>query len=121
MRLILSRIGQDSVGLNLIRGVCHTCRECREWDKPGHAVMPSAALPGKFNEEVECDLMFYKREHSLFHIIDRCMRYANGIEIPDKTMTSILDAYHPCWMQFGAAKVFYSDGDGALNNDSAKA
>eukprot|EP00959_Pyramimonas_sp_CCMP1952_P327616 6858540-Pyramimonas_sp.AAC.1 len=66
--------------------------------------MPSAALRGKFNEAVECDLMFYKQEHNLYHIIDRCIRYATGIGIPDKTMTSILDAYHQCWMQFGPAK-----------------
>eukprot|EP00959_Pyramimonas_sp_CCMP1952_P357614 7487753-Pyramimonas_sp.AAC.1 len=43
------------------------------------------------------------------------------MEIPDKTMTSILDAYHQCWMQFGLAKALYSDGGGALNNDPAKA
>eukprot|EP00959_Pyramimonas_sp_CCMP1952_P463874 9485658-Pyramimonas_sp.AAC.1 len=36
-------------------------------------------------------------------------------------MTSILDAYHQCWMQCGIAKVLYSDGEGALNNDAAKA
>eukprot|EP00959_Pyramimonas_sp_CCMP1952_P055706 1164145-Pyramimonas_sp.AAC.1 len=83
--------------------------------------MPSTALPGKFNEEVECDLVFYKQEHNTFHIIGRCIRYATGIEIPGKTMTSILDAYHQCWMQFGPARVLYSDGEGALNNDIAKA
>eukprot|EP00959_Pyramimonas_sp_CCMP1952_P069710 1455333-Pyramimonas_sp.AAC.1 len=66
--------------------------------------MPSTACPGEFNEEVECDLMFYKREHHIFHIMDRCIRYATGIEIPDKTMTSIQDAYHQYWMQFGPAK-----------------
>eukprot|EP00959_Pyramimonas_sp_CCMP1952_P297893 6231495-Pyramimonas_sp.AAC.1 len=60
MRLISSKIGQDSVRLNLIKGVCDTCRECRAWDKPGHTVMPSTASPGKFNDEVECDLMFYQ-------------------------------------------------------------
>eukprot|EP00959_Pyramimonas_sp_CCMP1952_P457462 9474973-Pyramimonas_sp.AAC.1 len=43
------------------------------------------------------------------------------MEIPDQTMTSILDAYHQCRMQFGPAKVLYSDGEGALNNDTAKA
>eukprot|EP00959_Pyramimonas_sp_CCMP1952_P298779 6249442-Pyramimonas_sp.AAC.1 len=43
------------------------------------------------------------------------------MEIPDKSMTTILDAYHQCWMQFGPAKVLYSDGEGALNNDTAKA
>eukprot|EP00959_Pyramimonas_sp_CCMP1952_P348832 7308548-Pyramimonas_sp.AAC.1 len=103
MRL-LSDIGLDSDRLNLIKGVCDTCRECRAWDKPGHTVMPSTALPGEFNEEVECDLMFYRQEDTMFHMIDRCIRYATGIEIPDKTATTILDAYHQCWMQFGPAK-----------------
>eukprot|EP00959_Pyramimonas_sp_CCMP1952_P171352 3580603-Pyramimonas_sp.AAC.1 len=36
-------------------------------------------------------------------------------------MTSILGAYHQCWMQSGPAKAFYSNGEGALNNDTAKA
>eukprot|EP00959_Pyramimonas_sp_CCMP1952_P323669 6774121-Pyramimonas_sp.AAC.1 len=83
--------------------------------------MPSTALPGKLNEEVECDLTFCKQEHKIFHSIDRCIRCATGTEIPDKTMTSILDAHHQCWMQFGPAKVLDSDGEGALNNDTAKA
>eukprot|EP00959_Pyramimonas_sp_CCMP1952_P012139 256199-Pyramimonas_sp.AAC.1 len=113
--------GLDNVRLNLIKGVCDTCRERRAWDKPGHAVMPSTALPGKFNEGAECNLMFYKQEHPIFHSFDRCIRYTTGMEMPEKTMTSILDAYHPCWMQLGPAKVLYSDGEGALNNDTAQA
>eukprot|EP00959_Pyramimonas_sp_CCMP1952_P166477 3479837-Pyramimonas_sp.AAC.1 len=87
MRLILSKISLDSVGLNPIKGICDACRECRAWGKPGHTSMPSTALLGKFNEEVECDLMFYKKEHRIFHSIDRCIRYATGIEIPGKTMS----------------------------------
>eukprot|EP00959_Pyramimonas_sp_CCMP1952_P170575 3564660-Pyramimonas_sp.AAC.1 len=83
--------------------------------------MPSTELPGIFNEEVEGDLMFFKQERKIFHIIGRCLRYGIGMEIPDKTMTTILDAYHQCWMQFGPAQVFYSDGEGAPNNDTAKA
>eukprot|EP00959_Pyramimonas_sp_CCMP1952_P342037 7165239-Pyramimonas_sp.AAC.1 len=106
MKLSLSKIGLDSVRLNRIKGVCDTCRECRAWDKPGRIVMPSTALPGKFNEGVECNLMFYKQEHHIFNSIDRCVRYATGIEIPDKIMTRILDAYHQCWRwrQFGPAR-----------------
>eukprot|EP00959_Pyramimonas_sp_CCMP1952_P439651 9203974-Pyramimonas_sp.AAC.1 len=77
-----------------MKGVCDTCRERRVWDKPGHTVMPSTALAGRFNEEVECDLIFYKQGHQRSHIIDRCIRYATGMEIPGKTMTSILVAYH---------------------------
>eukprot|EP00959_Pyramimonas_sp_CCMP1952_P080833 1688670-Pyramimonas_sp.AAC.1 len=65
--------------------------------------------------------MFYIQERSIFHTIDRCIRYATGIQIPDKTMTSILDAYHQCWVQFGPAKALYSYGEDALNNDTAKA
>eukprot|EP00959_Pyramimonas_sp_CCMP1952_P057349 1197046-Pyramimonas_sp.AAC.1 len=83
---------------NLIKGVCDTCRACRAWGEPGHTVLPSTALPGNFNEDVECDLMFYKQEHNIFHITGRCIRYATGIEIPDKTMTTVLDAYRHCWM-----------------------
>eukprot|EP00959_Pyramimonas_sp_CCMP1952_P451660 9456680-Pyramimonas_sp.AAC.1 len=98
MMPVLSNIGLNDVRLNLVKGVCDICRECRAWDKPGHTVMPSTALPCNFNEEVECDLMLYKQEHHIFHIIDRCIRYATGIEVPDKTMTTILDAYHQCWM-----------------------
>eukprot|EP00959_Pyramimonas_sp_CCMP1952_P342744 7180232-Pyramimonas_sp.AAC.1 len=41
--------------------------------------------------------------------------------IPGKTTASILDAYHQCWMQLGLAKVPYSDGEVALNNDTAPA
>eukprot|EP00959_Pyramimonas_sp_CCMP1952_P450039 9423008-Pyramimonas_sp.AAC.1 len=36
-------------------------------------------------------------------------------------MTSILDAYHQCWVQSGLAKVLYSDGEVALDDGSAKA
>eukprot|EP00959_Pyramimonas_sp_CCMP1952_P456884 9473910-Pyramimonas_sp.AAC.1 len=104
MRLILSKIGLDSVRLNLITSVCRTRGECSAWDKPGHAFMPSTALLGKLNEEVDCDLMFYKQEHNIFHIIDLCIRDATGMEIPDKIMTRILDAHHLCWTQFGPAK-----------------
>eukprot|EP00959_Pyramimonas_sp_CCMP1952_P160920 3365066-Pyramimonas_sp.AAC.1 len=86
--------GLDSVRLNVIKGVCDTRRECRAWDKPGHSVMTSTALPGKLNDGVASELMFSKHEHKLFHIIDCCIRYGAGVEIPDKTMASILDAHY---------------------------
>eukprot|EP00959_Pyramimonas_sp_CCMP1952_P409041 8572105-Pyramimonas_sp.AAC.1 len=77
---------------------------------PGHAVMPSTAVPGKFNEEVECDIRFYTQERTIFDITDRCVRYGAGVEMPDKLMTSMLDAHQHCCMQFGPAEVLYSDG-----------
>eukprot|EP00959_Pyramimonas_sp_CCMP1952_P173541 3626380-Pyramimonas_sp.AAC.1 len=62
--------------------------------------MPSTALPGKCNDEAECDLMFRKQDHRACRIIGRASRCGAGIEMPDKTMTSILDAHRQCWMQF---------------------
>eukprot|EP00959_Pyramimonas_sp_CCMP1952_P308286 6451797-Pyramimonas_sp.AAC.1 len=53
MRLISPKAGLDNVRLNLIKGVCDTCRGRRAWGKPGHAVMPSIASPGKFNDEIK--------------------------------------------------------------------
>ena len=53
--------------------------------------MPSASLPTKFNEEGECDLMFYKRKIA-FHIIDRSIKLGDGCEIPNKDTNTLLDA-----------------------------
>ena len=121
MRLILSKMGLDSSRLALIKGVCDSCRECRAREKPSNTVMPSTSLPERFNAEVECDLMFYKSKHIVFHIVDRCIRFAEGIEIPDRFMDTVIDAYCSTWMRHGPANILYSDGEGALNNDKAKA
>ena len=64
-------------------------------------------------------MMFYKGK-SVFHIIDRCIRFAAGQEMPDKTMTSLMEAYHQVWMQHGPANILYSDGEGAFSNPTAK-
>ena len=81
--------------------------------------MPSISLPGKFNEEVECDLFFYKK-HIVFGIIGRCIRYANGLEIPNKTKDTLLEAYMDAWATNEPAMVMHCDGEGGLNNDDAR-
>ena len=81
--------------------------------------MPSISLPGKFNEEVECDLFFYKK-HIVFGIIDRCIRYANGLEIPNKTKDTLLEAYMDARATNKPAMVMHCDGEGGLNNDDAR-
>eukprot|EP00959_Pyramimonas_sp_CCMP1952_P211441 4425072-Pyramimonas_sp.AAC.1 len=83
--------------------------------------MSSTALPGKLNDEGECDLVFYKQEHRVFRMIGRCIRYGAGVETCYETMPSILDGHHQCWMQLGPAEVLYYDGEGALNDGAAKA
>eukprot|EP00959_Pyramimonas_sp_CCMP1952_P355119 7438582-Pyramimonas_sp.AAC.1 len=79
MRFVLTKAGLDSVRLNLITGVCGTCRGCRVWEKPCM---------------LSCRLLHYL-EHSM----------SRGAEddIPDKTMTNILDAHHQCSILTGKA------------------
>ena len=65
-------------------------------------------------------MMFYKK-HIIFHIMDRCIRLAAGLEIPDRERDTLIDAYYYCWLAhhdpFGT---LYSVGEGGLNNDQAK-
>ena len=83
--------------------------------------MPSVSLPTKFNEEGECDLFFYKR-HIAFHIIDTAIRLGDGEEIPNKEMSTLLDAYVTSWVQrHGPFTTLYMDGESGMNNDTAKA
>eukprot|EP00959_Pyramimonas_sp_CCMP1952_P052901 1106520-Pyramimonas_sp.AAC.1 len=54
--------------------------------------------------------------------MDRCFRPAAGQEVPDRERGIIFDAYHYCWIaHHGPFKVLYSDGEGALNSETAKA
>eukprot|EP00959_Pyramimonas_sp_CCMP1952_P384842 8065708-Pyramimonas_sp.AAC.1 len=54
--------------------------------------------------------------------MDRCIRLAAGQEIPDRERDTILDGYHYCWIAYHRPfKVLYSDGEDALNNETAKA
>ena len=76
--------------------------------------MSSVSLPTKFNEEGECDLLFYKRKIA-FRIIDRALRLSDGCEIPNKERDTLLDAYVTSWVQSkGPFKVLYMDGEKGL-------
>ena len=100
----------------MIKPVVDTCRECRAWQRPGHAIMSSVSLPTRFNEAGKCDLMFYKRKIA-FHIIDRTIRLSDGMEVQDKSKESLLQAYVSCWFQRnGPFKILYMDGESGLNN-----
>eukprot|EP00959_Pyramimonas_sp_CCMP1952_P361367 7567970-Pyramimonas_sp.AAC.1 len=93
MRLILEKVGLDSVRLNMITEICDTCRGCRAWERPDNSTLPSVGLPGNWVDGGEVDLMFYKKR-TVFHTMDRCIRLAAGQAIPDRERDTILDAYH---------------------------
>ena len=98
MRGILQRAGIDAVRLDMIKSVVDTCRECRAWQRPGNEVVQSVSLPTKFLEEGEADLLFYKK-YIAFHIVDRTLRFGDAEDIPDKSTSTLLDAYWSAWVK----------------------
>ena len=73
MRKFLDRVGVPEDILKLIPDIVSTCSVCREWQKPGPDNSMSVDLPDKFNEQVECDLVFIFKS-TIFHMLDRCTR-----------------------------------------------
>ena len=54
--------------------------------------------------------------------MDRCIRLAEAREVPDRERDTLINAYYFCWIaHHGPFQVLYSDGEGGLNNDTAKA
>ncbi len=60
MTNILKAAGVDSTTIAIIPSIVDTCKECRAWILPGNETIPSLKLSIKFNQHIECDLMFYK-------------------------------------------------------------
>ena len=116
MRHVLKEMGLDEVRLKMNKPIVGACRERRARERPGSSTLPSVGLPGRFNEEVECDVFLSK--HVAFDVADRCARRAAGQEIPDKFKDALLEASVETWGP--PAKALYCDGEGGLNHDGAK-
>ena len=83
MEKFLSRVGVAQEVLDLIPEICHTCKVCRQWAKPGPANVCSIDFADKFNEQVECDLLFVHK-FIIFHMLDRCTRWHAAMVVVSK-------------------------------------
>ena len=61
MLKMLTTAGLPKNILDMVPDIVDTCRECRIWQRPGKETQVSISVPTTFNEQVECDLMFYKK------------------------------------------------------------
>ena len=122
MHKILRGAGIEPKRLGMIKGIVHTCRECRAWARPDNTVLPSVKLPTKFNENVQADLFFYRgTKYKAFHVIEECLRYSNAEAIDHKQTDYLVEAYMNTWHKlFGPAQTLYCDGEGGLANETAK-
>ena len=91
MERTLKTAGVPQKILDLVPAVIDTCRECRAWASSKADVTPSVELTTQPNEQVEGDILFYKR-YVIWHMVDRCDRWHAAEEIPTKEFASILEA-----------------------------
>ena len=59
MPRVLKHAGVPKEVLDLIPEIVSTCASCRAWARPTPASVASVELAATFNQQVECDLMFF--------------------------------------------------------------
>ena len=97
--------------LPMIPGILDTCRGCRVWMAPNHDPTPTVDLCIARNEQVEADIMFYKK-HMVWQMLDRADRWYQGVVIHCKYSQSRQCAMDECWFKtFGPFKFLIIDGE----------
>ena len=100
--------------LDLIPTVVNNCRECRKWQPPAHQTIPTLPLSTRFNQHVECDILFYK-DQMIIRLVCCASRWHNGQSISDKHDSTLLAAVDRSWIQlFGSMDQFIVGGEGVL-------
>ena len=113
MKRILSQAGIGKEITDLADDIVDTCKVCRMWSKPLPASQATLSVSTKFNDQVEADLMFYKK-HIVLHMIDRCTRWHGGKVVTGKTMEELIPAIDEVWVAIhGPMKEFIIDGETA--------
>ena len=111
---LLRQSGQPEHVLKLVPEIVETCTICREWSKPLPVSIPSAVVASEFNQQVEIDLMFYKK-HIVCHMVDRCTRWHASIEVDGKLMENLIPAIDKIWVGLhGPPKELIVDGETAI-------
>jgi len=98
MTRILDAAGLPKDVLELVNDIVDTCKECRKWQKPGKATQAAVSVSTKFNENVEMDLMFY-RKYIVCHFVDRASRWHAAQAVDSKHDTVLLEALLTTWIQ----------------------
>ena len=114
MRRFLERVGVSEKVLQFIPSTVQTCKVCREWTKPGPDSVCSVEIPDRFNEQVECDLLFVHK-HIIFHMLCRCTRWHASRIVPDKTEETLMKAIEELWVSVhGPMKELITDSEGGI-------
>ena len=114
MNKFLERVGVSEQTLSLIPEIVQTCKVCREWAKPGPDNVCSVEIPDKFNDQVECDLVFIHK-HIVFHMLCRCTRWHVARVIPNKESDTLMKAIQELWVgTHGPMRELITDNEGGI-------
>lgn len=120
MKRILSAAGLGKDVLEEVVRTVDTCRECRMWSRPAHETIPTLRMSTKFNEHVECDLMFY-REFIIFHLICCCTRWHAAVHVNTRSEEELFSALHKCWITtHGPMQYLICDGELGIMGPAAQ-
>ena len=117
MTNILRAAGIATTTLERIPGIVATCKECRVWQPPDPQTQTSFRVSVKFNEHVECDLLFYHRR-IILHLICRATRWHVAGEVADKTENTLWEGVNSLWLTtHGPMNSFIVDGEKGMTSE----
>ena len=115
MEAIFKSANLPQTVIDLVPDVINTCRECRRWALPGNRPVPAIAMALKQNEQVEADVLYYRRLR-IWHMVDRADRWHAALIVPDLTKETLQSAVFTTWVQiFGPFQLLIIDGESAIN------
>ena len=89
----------------------------QEWQRRGNRSVTSLTFTTYFNEGIQFDLLFLD-DGIVVHLIDMCIRWAQGLFVKSKEPGDVLPAItHILFRVHGPPKFIASDQEGALFSD----
>ena len=114
MTRLLERAGVPKEIMEIIPDIVDTCAACRTWSQPLPQSVASVNIPDRFNDQVECDIVFI-HSFAILHFVDRCTRWHAAVIVPDETEDSIIKALHSHWISIhGPMKELIMDGESVV-------
>ena len=121
MESLLQAAGVHPRIISIAKQVVDTCQVCRAWARPSPRAVATAAVPSRFNQLVQCDLLFV-RDKIVLHMIDVCTRYTATEVVTDRNTSALLSAFQVGWFKlFGPPKAVVVDQEGGLTGPEAAA
>ena len=121
MESLLQAAGIPREVITLARQIVDTCQVCRAWAKPGPRTVTTSSLPTRFNQVIQCDLLFIK-DKVVLHTIDVCTRYTSTELVSNRNTDTLLEALQKSWFKhFGPPRGLVVDQEGGLTGPEAAA